>query len=64
MVKVSKALCEELTKIKNSGIDCQDKQIALQYAENSGLMLAARTIRGNPRRYLACINEGMEVCED
>jgi hypothetical protein len=64
VVKVSKALCQELTKIKDSGgVDMQNSRAVLEYAEKHGLMLAARAVRGNPRRYLECINDGMEVSE-
>ena len=63
-VKVSKALCQELTKLIESGeVDLQDTRTVLEYAEKHGFMLAARAIRGNPRRYLQCINEGMDVSE-
>jgi hypothetical protein len=61
-VKVSKELYQEFMKIKNSGdVDMQDPQAALRYAEEKGFNHAARAIKGNPRRYLMCINEGMET---
>lgn len=64
VVKVSQALCQELTKIRESGqVDMQNCRAVLEYAEKHGLMLAARAVRGNPRRYLECINGGMEVTE-
>ena len=64
VVKVSKALCQELTRIKESGeVDMQNSRAVLEYAEKHGFMLAARAVRGNPRRYLECINDGMEVAE-
>lgn len=64
VVKVSKALCQELTRIINSGeVDMQNSRAVLEYAEKHGLMLAARAVRGNPRRYLECVNEGMETTE-
>ncbi len=46
VVKVSKALCQELTKIKDSGaVDMQNSRAVLEYAEKHGLMLAARAVR-------------------
>ena len=62
VVKVSRALYEEFMKIKESGeVDINDAQAALEYAEKQGLNTAVRAIKGNPNRYLKCINEGMEV---
>ena len=64
VVKVSKALCQELTQIMESGeVDMQNSRAVLEYAEKHGLMLAARAVRGNPRRYLECVNDGMETTE-
>jgi hypothetical protein len=62
VVKVSNDLYRELMKIKESGdVDMQDYQAVFKYAKERGLNHAARAIRGNPRRYLMCINEGMEA---
>ena len=60
-VKVSSDLYHELMKIKESGeVDMQDPDAVLKYAQEQGFNNAARTIQGNPNRYLKCINEGME----
>lgn len=60
-VKVSKALCSKIERIIESGeVDPKDNCAALDYAEKHGLNVAARAIRGNPRRYLQCVNDGME----
>ena len=64
VVKVTKALCHELTQNIDSGeVDMQNSRAVLEYAEKHGLMLAARAVRGNPRRYLECVNDGMETTE-
>ncbi|MBN1863036.1 MAG: hypothetical protein JW790_05270 [Dehalococcoidales bacterium] len=61
-VKVSRALYEEIMKIKESGeVDINDAKAVLKYAKANNLNVAVRAIEGNPRRYLCCINEGMEV---
>jgi hypothetical protein len=61
VVKVSSSLYSELMKIKESGeVDMQDPDAVLKYAQKHSLNNAARTIQGNRRRYLMCINEGME----
>jgi hypothetical protein len=63
-VKVSSSLYEELKRIEESGeVDMQDPDAVLKYAKKHGFNNAARTIQGNPRRYLMCINEGMEVSD-
>ena len=63
-VRVSRALYRELNTIKESGeVNLQDCRAVLEYAEKHGLLLAARTVRGNPRRYLECVNDGMDVAE-
>ncbi|MFC2024604.1 hypothetical protein ACFLTJ_03430 [Chloroflexota bacterium] len=59
--KVSDILYQELMKIKESGeVDMQDPKAVLEYAQKHDFRTAARTIQGNPKRYLGCINEGME----
>lgn len=64
-VKVSIGLYQELNKIRESGeVDMQDVRAVLEYAEKHGFLLAARAARGNPRRYLQCINEGMDVTQE
>jgi hypothetical protein len=65
MVKVSSALYRELTKIilGPGKIDMQDPDAVLEYAQKHGFNIAARTIQGNSRRYLQCINEGMEASD-
>jgi hypothetical protein len=40
-----------------------DVQVVHDYAEKRRLNVASRAIRGNPRRYLQCIDEGMEECK-
>jgi hypothetical protein len=60
-VKVSKALYEEVMKIKESGeVDINDVKAVLKYAEKHNFSIAVRAIEGNPQRYLKCVNEGME----
>jgi hypothetical protein len=65
MVKVSSALYRELTKIilGPGEVDMQDPDAVLKYAQKHGFNIAARTIQGNSRRYLQCINEGMEASD-
>jgi len=65
MVKVSSALYRELTNIilGPGSVDMQDPDAVLKYAQEHGFKTAARTIQGNPRRYLMCINEGMEASD-
>jgi hypothetical protein len=65
MVKVSSALYRELTNIilGTGSVDMQDPDAVLKYAQEHGFKTAARTIQGNPRRYLMCINEGMEASD-
>jgi len=65
MVKVSSALYRELTKIilGPGSVDMQDLNAVLKYAQKHSLKIAARAIQGNPRRYLMCINEGMEASD-
>ena len=61
-VKVSKDLYNELTKIKESGkVDMHNVEAALEYAQEHNLDTASRAIMGNRRRYLKCIDEGMDV---
>lgn len=63
-VKVSSGLYKELKQIEESGeVDMQDPEAVLKYAQKHGLNNAARTIQGNPRRYLMCINIGMEASD-
>ena len=63
-VKVSSSLYRELKQIEESGeVDMQDVKAVLEYAKKQGLHLAIRTLQGNPRRYLQCINEGMEASD-
>jgi hypothetical protein len=60
-VKVSRNLCRELKQIEESGeVDMHDVQAVREYAEKHGLNTVLRAIRGNPRRYLQCIDEGMD----
>ena len=62
--KVSSYLYQELMKIKESGeVDMQDPDAVLKYAQEHGFKIAARAIQGNPKRYLACINEGMKASD-
>jgi hypothetical protein len=65
MVKVSSALYRELTNIilGPGSVDMRDPNAVLKYAQEHGFKTAARTIQGNPRRYLMCINEGMEASD-
>jgi hypothetical protein len=65
MVKVSSALYRELTNIilGSGAVDMRDTNAVLEYAQKHGFKTAARTIQGNPRRYLMCINEGMEASD-
>jgi len=65
MVKVSSALYRELNKIilGSGAVDMQDPNAVLEYAQKHGFKIAARTIQGNPWRYLQCINEGMEASD-
>jgi hypothetical protein len=65
MVKVSSALYRELTNIIRGpgSVDMRDPDAVLKYAQEHGFKTAARTIQGNPRRYLMCINEGMEASD-
>ena len=64
VVKVSSSLYQELTKIKESGeVDMQNPDAVLKYAQEHGFNNAARTIQGNPKRYLMCINDGMEASD-
>ncbi len=65
MVKVSSALYRELIKIilGSGAVDMQDPNAVLKYAQKHGLKIAERAIQGNPRRYLMCINEGMEASD-
>jgi hypothetical protein len=61
VVKVSASLWQQLDRIMQSGkVDLRNLQAVLAYAEEQGLLEAVRAIRGNPVRYLRCINEGME----
>ena len=61
-VKVSSSLYNELKQIEESGkVNMQDPDAVLKYAKIHGFNNAARTIQGNPRRYLMFINEGMEA---
>ena len=62
MVKVSSTLYRELIEIifSSGALDMQDPDAVLKYAQKHGFKIAARTIQGNPRRYLMCINDGME----
>jgi hypothetical protein len=51
-------------KIKESGeVDIQNPKAVLEYAQEHGFNTTARMIQGNPRRYLMCINEGMEASD-
>ena len=65
MVKVSSALYRELTEIilGSGAVDMQDSNAVLEYAQKHGFTVAARAIQGNTRRYLMCINEGMEASD-
>ena len=65
MIKVSSALYRELTNIilGSGAVDMRDTNAVLKYAQEHGFKTAARTIQGNPRRYLMCINEGMEASD-
>jgi hypothetical protein len=63
-VKVSSSLYRELKQIEESGeVDMQDPNAVLKYAQKHGFNIAMRTIQGNPKRYLMCINEGMEASD-
>jgi hypothetical protein len=62
-VKVSSNLHRELKQIEESGeVDMHDLQAVREYAEKHGLNVASRAVIGNRRRYLMCIDEGMEEC--
>jgi hypothetical protein len=65
MVKVSSALYRELNNIilGARAVDMRDTDAVLKYAQEHGFKAVARTIQGNPRRYLMCINEGMEASD-
>ena len=65
MVKVSSTLYRELIKIifSSGTLDMQDPDAVLKYAKIHGFKTAARTIQGNPKRYLMCINEGIEASD-
>jgi len=65
MVKVSSTLYRELNKIilGPGAFDMQDPNAVLEYAQKHGFTIAARAIQGNTRRYLQCINEGMEASD-
>lgn len=63
-VKVSPDLYREIMKMKESAeVDIHNPKAALKYAEEQGLSNAARAIQGNPKRYLMCIDEGMEASD-
>ena len=63
-VKVSSSLYRELKQIEESGeVDMLDVKAVLEYAKKHGLLMTMRTLQGNPRRYLQCINEGMEASD-
>ena len=63
-VKVSSSLYRELKQIEESGdVDMKDVEAVLEYTKIHGLKIAMRTIQGNSRRYLMCINEGMEASD-
>ena len=64
MVKVSSSLYRQLMQIKKSAaVDMQNVGAVLAYANKHGLNEAWRAILGSPKRYLLCINEGMEVSD-
>ena len=65
MVKVTSALYRELNKIilGSGAVDMQDPNAVLKSAQKHGFRTAARAIKGNPRRYLMCINEGMQASD-
>jgi len=63
-VKVSSSLYKELKQIEESGeVDMQDVKAVLEYSQKHGLRGTMRTLQGNTRRYLQCINEGMEASD-
>jgi hypothetical protein len=63
-VKVSSSLYKEMKQLEESGkVDMQDVKAVLEYAKKHGLSMVMRTLQGNPRRYLQCINEGMEASD-
>ena len=64
MVKVSSSLYRQLMKIvESAAVDMQNVGAVLAYANKHGLNEAWLAILGNPRRYLFCINEGMQVSD-
>jgi hypothetical protein len=65
MVKVSRSLYRELMKLvtESGDVDIQNVPAVLEYAKKHGLVVASRAVQGNPRRYLQCINEGMEPAD-
>ena len=64
MVKVSSALYRQLRQIvESAAVDIQNVGAVLAYANKHGLNEAWRAILGSPRRYLLCINEGMQVSD-
>jgi hypothetical protein len=53
-----------MKQIEESGeVDMQDVKAVLEYSKKHGLRVTMRTLQGNPRRYLQCINEGMEASD-
>lgn len=62
-VKVSSSLYRELKQIEESGeVDMRDVAV-LEYAKKRGFLMTMRTLQGTPRRYIQCINEGMEASD-
>jgi len=64
MVKVSSSLYRQLKQIEDSAeVDMRNVDAVLVYAKKHGLNEAWRAALGNSRRYLMCINEGMEASD-
>jgi hypothetical protein len=64
MVKVSSSLYKQLRQIiESAAVDMQNVGAVLAYAKEHGLTEAGRAVLGNSRRYLLCINEGMEASD-
>ena len=62
MVKVSKVLYGEIEKVKVLAKNSRDIDEVIRIAKDRHFSTLLLSVRGNPRRYLKCLDEGMD-CE-